>query len=72
MSKVFKIPVCWEVSSFVKVEADSMEDAINKFDKEILEECELPQETEYIDGSFRRSCDDLPIGDAAVIYEVYQ
>lgn len=27
MSKVFKIPVCWEVSSFVKVEADSMEDA---------------------------------------------
>lgn len=70
--KTYKIPVCWEVSGFVEVEANSMKEAIEEFDREIVDVCDLPQETEYIDGSFHRSCDDIPIGDAAEIYEHYQ
>lgn len=70
--KIFKIPVCWEVSGFVKVEADSMENAIRKFDEEIIDQCELPTETTYIAGSFQRSMDDLPIEDAVNAYELYQ
>lgn len=70
--KIFKIPVCWEVSGFVEVEADSMENAIRKFDEEIIDQCELPTETTYIDGSFQRSMDDLPIEDAVNMYELYQ
>lgn len=70
--KIFKIPVCWEVSGFVEVEADSMENAIRKFDEEIIDQCELPTETTYIDGSFQRSMDDFPIEDAVNMYELYQ
>ena len=71
-NKIHKIPVTWEVCGFVEVEAESMEKAIQKFDQEIADTCDLPQEAEYVDGSFHRSCDDLPMGDAAEIYESYQ
>lgn len=70
--RIFKIPVTWEVCGFVEVESESMEGAIKEFDEKIINECDLPQEAEYVDGSFHRSCDDLPIGDAAEIYEPYQ
>lgn len=68
----FKIPVTWEVAGFVEVEADTIEEAIDKFDNEIIDTCELPEPGAYIDGSFDRSCRDLPKSDAAEVYMVYQ
>lgn len=49
-----------------------MENAIRKFDEEIIDQCELPTETTYTAGSFQRSMDDLPIEDAVNAYELYQ
>lgn len=70
--KKFKIPVTWEVCGIVEVEACTLEDAIERFDNGYGDMCGLPRDSEYIDGSFRRACDDLPLGDAAEIYENYQ
>lgn len=54
MSK-FVIPVEWAMMGLVEVEADSIEEAIQKFDEHI-DEIELPKwNEEYIDGSFTRS-----------------
>jgi hypothetical protein len=51
--KTFKIPVSWECSGFVKIEAETLEQAIEIFD--ITEdEIALPTDSEYIDGSFKR------------------
>jgi len=51
---IFKIPVSWEVFSTVNVEADSLDEAIAKFDKDI-DNIPLPKDGgEYIDGSFKR------------------
>ena len=52
MSKIYKIPVSWEVYGAIEVEADSIEEAVNKFD-EHEDEYSLP-EGDYIDGSFKR------------------
>ena len=56
----FKIPVTWEVTSIITVEADSLEDAIKKFDEEELngDGYDLPTDTEYVDGSFCRETDE--------------
>lgn len=70
--KKYKIPVTWEVAGFVEVEAESIEKAINKFDNEIVDTCELPKSEVYVGGSFGRSCRDLPISDAAEVYMNYQ
>lgn len=70
--KKFKIPVTWEATGFVEVEADTIEEAISKFDNEIVDTCDLPKSEAYIDGSFDRSCKDLPISDAAEVYMNYQ
>ena len=51
--KTFKIPVRWELSSFVEVEAETLEEAIEsaiKYEHEVG--YELPKDGEYIDGSF--------------------
>ena len=45
-----RLPVTWEVCGIVEVEANSIEDAINKFD-ENADEISLPS-GEYVDGSF--------------------
>lgn len=57
MKKTFKIPVSWEASGFVKIEAETLEQAIEIFDI-IEDEIPLPLEEEYIDGSFKRSEDE--------------
>lgn len=49
----FKIPVEWSVFGVVEIEADSMEEAVDKFDKTI-NDIPLPYQSEYIDDSFRR------------------
>lgn len=51
--KTFKIPVTW--GSWGIVEAETLEEAIAKFDKE-EDEYSLP-EAEYIDSSFEREKD---------------
>lgn len=52
----YKIPVTWEVYGTVEVEASSKEEALKKFENEI-EDFKLPQESYYVDGSFRPSND---------------
>lgn len=53
---IFKIPVSWEVSSFIHIEAETLDEAILIFDKEETEGdgYSLPSDHEYIDGTFRR------------------
>lgn len=46
----FKLPVTWEVCGFVEVEAENLESAISSFDPT---DHELPEPSEYVDGSFR-------------------
>lgn len=70
--KKFKIPVTWEMSGFVEVEAESLEDAVERFDNGYGDMCGLPKNSEYIEESLRRSCDDLPVQDVLNIYEDYQ
>lgn len=45
------IPVEWSVYSTVQVEADTLEEAIAKFNEHI-DDIPLPADCEYIDGSF--------------------
>ena len=53
--KTFKIPVTWGSWGIVEVEAETLDEAIAKFDKE-EDEYSLP-EAEYIDSSFEREKD---------------
>ena len=55
MKKYYKIPVSWEMCGFVKIGAESLEEALSIFDRE-EDMIELPN-GEYIDGSFRREED---------------
>ena len=61
--KKFKIPVTQEVYGTIEIEADSLEEAIQKFDDiEINGEGHyLPLENYYIDGSFNREEDEEAI-----------
>lgn len=53
------IAVNWEVSGFIEVEADNIEEAMNKF-RENLDDYPLPYDGgEYVDGSFRLTTDDV-------------
>lgn len=51
--KTFLIPVSWEVSGFIEIEAETLEEAIEIFDND-SDLYELPSENDYIDGSFER------------------
>lgn len=51
--KIFKIPVTWEVYSSVEIEATSLDEAIEIFDK-TQDDISLPTEPDYVDGSFHR------------------
>lgn len=58
--KVFKIPVRWEVSAVIEVEAETLEEAIKEFDRYETEDegYSLPDdEGYYVDGSFKREED---------------
>ena len=55
--KTFKIPVEWSVYAIVDIEAETIEDAIKKF-HETEDDIPLPTDSEYIDGSFKISCDE--------------
>ena len=53
--KTFKIPVTWGSWGIVEVEAETLDEALNKFDRD-EDQYPLP-EAEYIDGSFEREKD---------------
>lgn len=53
----FKLPVVWEMGGFVTVEADSVEAAMEYFEKNV-DHIPLPKEGVYVDASFALSCDD--------------
>lgn len=48
----FKIPVSWQVSDFIKVQANSLEEALN-YAQENIEEISLGDDPQYIDGSYK-------------------
>ena len=54
--KRYKIPVYWEVFGYVSIEANSLEEAIQKYDEE-EEYFDLPDKQYYVDGSFNREED---------------
>lgn len=52
-----KLPVTWEVCGLVEVEANSIEEAVEYFNQN-SSDIELPENPEYVDGSFVLSDDD--------------
>lgn len=56
MKKV-QLPVVWEMSGYVEVEADSVEAAMDYFNKN-SDHISLPANAEYVCGSFGLACDD--------------
>ena len=54
--KTFKLPVTWECYGMVEIEADTIEDAVMKFE-ETEEDIPLPTESDYVEGNFRLSAD---------------
>ena len=65
MKKTFKIPVTWEVYDVIKVEAETLDEALQIFDKTESDTEEglevgypLPTEPGYVDGSFKRETDE--------------
>lgn len=56
MSDIYAIPVTWESYGIVRVAADSPEEALEKFKKNV-DKFELPQVAHYVDDSFKLSAD---------------
>lgn len=52
-----KLPVTWEVCGLVEVETNSIEEAVEYFNQN-SSDIELPENPEYVDGSFVLSDDD--------------
>ena len=48
MKKTYRVPCSWEVYGITEVEAESWDEAIST-----AEESSLPDESDYVDGSFR-------------------
>lgn len=55
--KTFKIPVSWEEYGFVEIDANSIEEAIEIFDRQ-SDDIPLP-EGNYVDGSWSREASDF-------------
>lgn len=51
--KTFSIPVTWEMYGIVEIEAESLEKAVEIFDRQI-DDFPLPDDKNYVDASFRR------------------
>lgn len=59
-----RLSVTWEMAGYVDVEADTLEDAMEKFNKE-SDYIKLPN-GDYVDGSFRLSTEDVDEMEAIV------
>jgi len=57
--EVFKIPCSWEMYGVLRIEAKSLEEAIEKAKKE-QDTCSLP-DGDYIDASFKLDLEDLAL-----------
>lgn len=66
--QTFKIPVTWSVYGTIEIQADTIEDAIKKFE-ENKEEIPLPYDSDYIDNSFQM---DPSPEELIHVYEMYQ
>lgn len=53
-----RVAVTWEMCGYVDIEADTMEEAMEKFNRE-SDYIKLPTNAEYVDGSFQLSSDDV-------------
>ena len=53
----FKIPVSWECYGVIQLEAETIEEAIKIFDRDI-DEFDLP-DANYVDGSFDRDSEEI-------------
>lgn len=69
MKTEWKIPVSWSVCGFLRIEADTLEEAA-KIAIETQEECQLPDDDDYLDGSFQIDGADGPIVDSFTIEDV--
>lgn len=58
MQKVQRVAVTWEMCGFVDIEAESMKEAMEKM-KEDMDHIKLPENGEYVDGSFCLSSNDV-------------
>lgn len=52
-----KVAVTWQMCGYVDIPADTMEEAMEKFNNE-SDYIKLPTNGEYVDGSFELSSDD--------------
>lgn len=50
-----KLPVTWQVCGIIEVDADNIPAAVEYFDQN-SDHIALPEENEYVDGSFELSC----------------
>ena len=55
--KSFLIPVEWSVYSTIRVEAETLQDAINIANEKLDDIPTAPLDCEYIDGSYKTTCD---------------
>ena len=53
-----KVAVTWSMCGFVDIDADTMEEAMKKFNEE-SDYIKLPTDGEYVDGSFELSSQDV-------------
>lgn len=53
-----KVAVTWEMCGYVDIDADTMEEAMEKF-YEDSDHIKLPANREYVDGSFQLSSEDM-------------
>ena len=60
-----KVAVTWEMCGYVDIDADTMEEAMEKFNNE-SDYIKLPTNGEYIDGSFQLTSDDVEEMEAMV------
>lgn len=65
MVRIMKVAVTWEVCGYVDIEAETMEEAMEKFNKD-SETIPLPTDFEYVDGSFQLSSNDVEEMEAMV------
>ena len=56
--KKWNIPVTWEMCGIVQVEGDTLEEAMETFD-ETSDHIHLPNDAQYVDGSFDMTCRDF-------------
>lgn len=53
-----RVAVTWEMCGFVDIKAKTMEEAMEKFEKD-SDYIKLPNDGVYVDGSFQLSSDDV-------------